>query len=423
MTTPVIQFDDVSKRFTLHHDRAKSFQEAFVNIFRRRESSELFWALQNVSFEIGSGESVGIIGENGSGKSTTLKLITRILEPTSGKLAVTGRISALLELGAGFHPDLTGKENVYLNGSLLGYSRREMNRKYDEIIEFSELDRFIDTPIKHYSSGMHMRLGFAIAISSDPDILITDEVLAVGDESFQRKCLDKIWELRKRGKTILFVSHSLGTVRDLCTRAIWLERGKVKLDGPARGVVDTYLSRQLAKYQATLDIEDVPGVEIEHNRWGTREIEIDDVEFLDRAGEVRPLFRTGEPLIARIWYNAKERIDRPVIGVGIHRNDGAHVCGPNTVTQDAEIPFLEGRGYVDFVTDELPLLDGIYEFTAAIYDHEQVHPYDHHERRYSFHVWRGDAAQRYGIVNYPCRFDLSGIGSGVQRDARTAAIR
>jgi len=220
----VIKFSHVSKRFTLHHERPRSFQDMVVTLFGLRRASkrgvampgpvdEEFWALRDANFSIYSGEAVGIIGENGSGKSTTLKLITRILVPTSGGVSVRGKVSALLELGTGFHPELTGRENIYLNGSLLGIPRREMNKRYEAIVEFAELEEFIDTPIKHYSSGMVMRLGFAVAINVDPDILITDEVLAVGDESFQRKCLDYIATLRRRGVTIIFVSHALDAVR------------------------------------------------------------------------------------------------------------------------------------------------------------------------------------------------------------------
>src|SRR5437588_405301 len=242
--TKVIKFSHVSKKFTLHHERARSFQDIVVNLFGLRNPSrrgmalprpvkEEFWALRDVNLSIYAGEAVGIIGENGSGKSTTLKLISRILEPTSGSVSVRGKVSALLELGTGFHPELTGSENIYLNGSLLGISRKEMARRYEGIVDFAELSEFIDTPIKHYSSGMVMRLAFAVAINVDPDILLTDEVLAVGDEAFQRKCLEYIAELRKRGVTIIFVSHALDAVRALCSRAIWLDHGRLIADGPS----------------------------------------------------------------------------------------------------------------------------------------------------------------------------------------------
>ena len=226
----VVQVENVSKRFILHHERPHSFKELVINLFgRNSRRREEFWALRDISFELSEGEMLGIIGPNGAGKSTVLKLISRILEPTIGHIRVNGRVSALLELGAGFHPDLTGRENIYLNGSLLGFSKKEMARLSDDIVAFSELERFIDTPVKHYSSGMYMRLGFAIAINVQPDILLIDEVLAVGDQAFQKKCLDKIKEFKERGIPVIFVSHNLEAVAKLCTKAIWLEEGLIAL--------------------------------------------------------------------------------------------------------------------------------------------------------------------------------------------------
>lgn len=242
MTAPAVTLDGVSKRFILHHQKSRSFQEALVNLIHRHNGSkEEFWALRDVTFTVGRGESWGIIGQNGSGKSTILKLITRILEPTSGHIKVNGKVSALIELGAGFHPDLTGRENIFLNGSILGISRKEMNRKYDDIVAFSELERFIDTPVRHYSSGMYARLGFSVAVSVEPDILIIDEVLAVGDESFQRKCFERIEHFQRMGKTIIFVSHSMEIVRSLCDKAVFLIQGQVQAQGQIDHVVDRYL--------------------------------------------------------------------------------------------------------------------------------------------------------------------------------------
>ncbi|MBL7184675.1 MAG: ABC transporter ATP-binding protein, partial [Anaerolineae bacterium] len=251
--TATVRFDNVSKRFTLRHERSRSFQEAALAFLRgQRNSREELWALKDVSFAIERGKTLGLIGPNGSGKSTVLKLITRILEPTSGQVVVQGRVSALIELGAGFHPDLTGRENVYLNGSLLGFGRNEMKGKFDSIVEFSELEKFIDVPIKHYSSGMHMRLGFAVAIHVDPDILLIDEILAVGDQAFQNKCLGKIGELKSQGVTILFVSHDLEAVRNLCPSAIWLENGVIQESGTTDRVIDSYLNNVTALTEARL---------------------------------------------------------------------------------------------------------------------------------------------------------------------------
>ena len=238
---PAITFDGVSKRFILHHQRSRSFQEALVNfVHRRNGSAEQFWALRDVSFKVDGGETFGIIGQNGSGKSTVFKLISRILEPTAGQITVRGKVSALIELGAGFHPDLTGRENIYLNGSILGLNRKQIDSKFEEIVAFSELERFIDTPIKHYSSGMYMRLGFSVAVHVDPDVLVIDEVLSVGDANFQQRCLEVIERFKKEGKTILLVSHDLDLVRRFCDRLMLLSEGQLMAIGKVDKVISRY---------------------------------------------------------------------------------------------------------------------------------------------------------------------------------------
>lgn len=239
---PAIRFDGVAKRYIIHHQRPRSFQEALVNMVHRPNGDrEVFWALQDVSFSIDPGETVGIIGPNGSGKSTALKLISRIIEPTNGSVAVAGRVAALIELGAGFHPDLTGRENIYLLGSIMGISGREMDRRFSAIVEFAELERFIDTAVKHYSSGMYMRLGFATAIHVDADLFLIDELLAVGDEHFQRKCLEAIQRFQQQGMTVVLVTHDLPLVGKFCPRTILLQQGRLVADGPTPGVVQQYL--------------------------------------------------------------------------------------------------------------------------------------------------------------------------------------
>jgi lipopolysaccharide transport system ATP-binding protein len=235
-----IEFRDVSRRFVLHHERRASFQDWFIGLIRPRGTAEEFWALRDVSFGIRRGETIGIVGRNGAGKSTLLKLVTRILEPSSGKVIVNGRTYAMLELGAGFHPDLSGRDNIYLNGSLYGFNRKEMARRYDEIVRFAELERFVDTPVKHYSSGMYARLGFGIAVHMDPEILVIDEVLAVGDANFQQKCYRQLEVLKARGTTIIFVSHDADSVREFCDRAALISGGHLLDIGPAGEVVDHY---------------------------------------------------------------------------------------------------------------------------------------------------------------------------------------
>lgn len=235
-----IELQDVSRRFTLHHERRSSFQDWFISLLRPRGVAEEFWALRNVSFGVHHGESFGLVGRNGAGKSTLLKLVTRVLEPTGGKVLVNGRTYAMLELGAGFHPELSGRDNIYLNGSLYGFSRKDMARKYDAIVRFAELERFVDTPVKHYSSGMFARLGFGIAVNMDPEILVIDEVLAVGDFAFQEKCFQALADLKARGTTILFVSHDADTVRDFCDRAALIDNGLLIDIGQANNVMDHY---------------------------------------------------------------------------------------------------------------------------------------------------------------------------------------
>jgi ABC-type polysaccharide/polyol phosphate transport system ATPase subunit len=413
---PALEFEEVSKRFIVHHERPRSFQELAVSFFKRNNTSrEELWALRDVSFAVERGETLGLIGPNGAGKSTALKLISCILEPTLGRIRVDGRISALLELGMGFHPDLTGRENVYLNGSILGLSRREMREKFEDIVRFAELERFIDIPVKHYSSGMYMRLGFAIAIHVDPDILLIDEILAVGDQSFQRKCLDRINEMRRRGVTILFVSHDLEAVRSLCERAIWLEGGRVQAEGPTREVVDRYLMRVHEKERADLAAQQTPPVEalsgeeasVEggRKRWGSGEVEITEVRFLDKDGRERHVFRTGEPLVACIRYIAHRRVEKPVFGVAIHRSDGVQVNGPNTKFAGYPIDAIEGEGEIHYIIESLPLLEGTYQFSATCYDYACAHPYDHHHRIYTFRVQRGEVREEFGVLYIPSRWE------------------
>lgn len=239
MTRPVIKFENVSKEFKLSKLRVRSLQEMFVSMFKKEmRGKHRFWALKEVNFTISAGETVALIGTNGSGKSTALKLISRIIDPTIGTITVSGRLSALLELGAGFHPDLSGRENIFLNGSILGLGRQEMIKKLDAIIDFADIGEFIDVPIRNYSSGMQMRLGFSVAVHVEPQIILVDEVLAVGDHQFQLKCLKRIRQLQQQGVTILFVSHNFEDVRNLCHRAIWLDRGIVRADGRVGEILD-----------------------------------------------------------------------------------------------------------------------------------------------------------------------------------------
>lgn len=432
----VITFDHVSKRFSLHYDQQISLPSRIAQFIRgtvNRDASS-FWALRDVSFTVRRGETVGLVGDNGSGKSTTLKLITRILEPTSGQVVVNGRVSALLELGSGFHPDLTGRENIFLNGSLLGQSRAEMRRKLDSIIEFSELGEFIDTPVKHYSSGMYMRLAFAIAVSVEPDILITDEILAVGDDAFQRKCIDQIYRFKRQGRTILFVSHALGVVQNLCDRVLWFDRGVLRHDGDSVSVIDSYLKMINEKDRQRIEQErkreqeaekharqdrhrgepetngevwtpsEKPSAQEDDRRWGTREVEIVQVELLDHRGKPQFVFATGEQLIIRIHYFAHKPIDYPVFGVALYHQNGLHLNGPNTRFANVPIDVIDGEGVVEYHIEHIPLLEGEYLVSASVYDYSMTHPYDHHDRKYVFRVQAATLRERYGLLYIPSQW-------------------
>ncbi len=385
-----IVFQDVSKRFVVQHERPRSFQELVVNLFRGGEREEL-WALKDISFVVKPGETLGLVGYNGSGKSTALKLMGRILEPTSGQVQVEGRLSALIELGAGFHPDLTGRENIFLNGSLLGLSRSDMQARYDEIVEFSELGRFIDMPLKHYSSGMQMRLGFAIATCVDPDVLLIDEVLAVGDEGFQRKCLARINRFRGRDKAIVFVSHELGAVRQLCDRVIWLEDGVVMAEGPAHEVVAQYLVSVGEDEEADIvssEAGDTPAASTdkaktdEEKRWGTGEVVITDVRLRTNQPRQRRLFDPEDPMIIELDYVARRPIDEAVFGIGLFRDDGTHCYGTNTAIDAQPLRLIPGEGHIRLLIERLGLLPGSYSLDVAIHTPDE-HPYDY---------WRGARA-------------------------------
>jgi lipopolysaccharide transport system ATP-binding protein len=302
-----------------------------------------------------------------------------------------------LELGAGFHPDLTGRENIYLNGSILGLSRKEIRRKFDSIVSFAEIERFIDVPVKHYSSGMYVRLGFSVAIHIDPEILLIDEVLAVGDAAFQKKCLEKVKEMKGKGVTILLVSHDMNAVRNLCNRAIWLDYGMVRADGGPEEVVSRYLEGITACEKSGFKLA-------RGRRWGSGEVEIIDVRFLDSEGKERCVFATGERMMVRMRYLAHTEVKQPVFGLAIYRDDGLHINGPNTKLAGYPIEYIEGEGEVYYEIEQLPLLKGTYYLSVAVYDCECIHAYDHHDRTYTFKVQPGAVKEVYGSIYIPSRW-------------------
>jgi lipopolysaccharide transport system ATP-binding protein len=404
---PVIEFVDVSKCFNVRYEGPLSFQALLHNLLRlhlRRPKQEV-WVLRDISFAVAAGEMVGFIGVNGSGKSTTLKLVSRIIHPTTGQVRVHGRVSALLELGAGFHPDLTGRENVYLNGSIVGLTRAQIDRGFDDIVRFADLELPIDMPVRYYSSGMYMRLGFSVAVHADPEILLIDEVLAVGDYAFQAKCLRRIQELKKRGTTILFVSHDLEAVQELCDRAIWLDEGGVHADGDPAYVVSRYLDGFSEEVPAAVPKS---RMRLRGQRWGTKEVEITDVHFLDGRGQERTTFATGEPIRVRMEYLAHKRVRAPVFGMALHSGDGAWINGSNTKTSGQDVDWVEGRGQVTYCIDSLPLLQGTYLFTAAVHDLSKTVPYtyDHLDKAFLIQVQASEQVREtLGMFHIPCRWE------------------
>ena len=405
-----IELVNVSKVYRRYG--AKQFatlKSAFLqrSILRELQPSETFPALTNVSFAVPCGSTYGVIGPNGSGKSTALKLVAGITKPTTGTVRVEGRISALIELGAGFHPEISGRENVYINGIMLGLSKRQIQDRFDEIVDFAELKDFIDAPVKTYSSGMYMRLGFAVAIHVDPDVLLVDEVLAVGDEGFTHKCLDKFSEFRRRGKTILLVTHSLNLVERFCDEAIWLDAGRAMLHGDPKRVVDAYLTAVEASEEQLLAAETAKAVKegnaeqdaaerpedptstdmfrASEGRWGTREVEITGVQFLGAENQPAHVFHTGDPMSIAVQVRARQATDDFVFGVGLFNADGVCCYGTNTYREEMQPEWLSGDAQAVFAIDSLDLVEGTYKVDVAVHKRDG-YPYDYHRLLYTFRV-------------------------------------
>ena len=335
-----------------------------------RGKKEPFWCLRGANFEIPAGRTIGVIGPNGSGKSSLLGLAAGTIAPTEGTVRTHGRISSLLELGAGFHSELSGRENVFLNAALLGIPRETVKKKFDRIVDFAELREFIDMPVKHYSSGMYVRLGFAVAVEVDPEILLIDEVLAVGDISFQLKCLDRIRDFQKRGKTILFVSHALQTVEEFCHEAFLIHRGQLVERGDPSDVILKYVRSYMGE-----------GGGVFTQEYGSREVEMGAIRLLDAAGQDAIAFETGGALTVEIPYVARRRVEKPVFGFSIKTANGMYVFGSNTQTARHDLPFVEGAGTVKLDLAPLRLMHGNYFLSLS------VHSWDHAEQFHRREDW------------------------------------
>ena len=376
MSNSAVTVENVWKYFRLYQEKNQYLKSTLLR--GRRARYDEFWALKDVDFEIPFGSTFGIIGSNGSGKSTLLKCLAGILSPDKGTVSCNGRMAALLELGAGFHPDLSGRENIYLNGAILGMTRSEIDRKLEEIIDFSGLDKFVDTPVKNYSSGMVVRLGFAIATNVDPEILIIDEVLAVGDESFQHRCQEKIETFRQEGRTIILVSHGLIQVAQLCSTVAWLEKGVIQEIGPSYEVIGKYAGQS---HDAAPKGEGEIG-----ERWGSHEAEITRAEFVNADGVPIRVLKTGEPISLQIDYTAHMPIKEPVFGIRFTHLHGTTVWGSNTKRMGFQPATLNNSGTITLNIPELPILAGTYDLTVALSDQHETYEYDHWERRVRFDV-------------------------------------
>jgi ABC-2 type transport system ATP-binding protein len=376
---------------------------------------EDFVALDDIDLEIEQGTTVGILGHNGSGKSTLLKCVAGILQPNQGEIAVRGRLAALLELGAGFHPELTGRENVFMNASILGLSKREISKVFDEVVAFSELEKFIDMQVRHYSSGMYIRLGFAVAVNVDPDILLVDEVLSVGDESFQRKCLERVARFQREGRTILFVTHAADLVRRICERALVLDHGVLVADSPPGEAVRTF--RETLQHSGLADptVEAVEAAEAAEQADPTGEVvaigsqmaasatnrvKITNVAIEHPGALVgRQWLLPDEAMSIRVSYHADEPTDDLLFGIIIHDEEGNTIFGANTNLFDVPVPVADGDGEVTFDFEHVPLLDGTYLVTLAIQSTDEGTVHDWHDQRYQFEVMHPGRVA--GMVSLP----------------------
>jgi lipopolysaccharide transport system ATP-binding protein len=373
--TPAIEVDGVSKRFRLYKERAGSVKELFTK--RRGARYEDFWAVDDVSLQVEHGSVYGLVGHNGSGKSTLLKMMAGIHKPTNGEIRTDGRISALLELGAGFHPELSGRENIYLNAAILGLSRREVDGIFDEIVDFSGLGGFVDSPVKHYSSGMFVRLGFSVAVHVNPRILIIDEVIAVGDEEFQRRCFEHLYKLRNDGVTIVMVTHSLDLVRSMCDRAAWMDHGHLRAQGTGVEVVRQYLEQVNADEAARVADDERVRLAAEAEAVvsqrpvdapAKRRVRLDSVEVLDADGRPATVVTSLEPVTFRIHYRCQEPTEWPLFSFAVESEHGVHVANPSMRPTHRPEDRLVGEGHVDYVVQRLPLGSGEYRLTFAVHD-------------------------------------------------------
>ena len=399
-----IEVRSISKQFKLYHEHYTSLKERVINY--GRIPYEPFMALEDIDFDVEVGSTVGILGHNGCGKSTLLKCVAGILQPTRGEIVTRGRVAALLELGAGFNHELTGRENVFMNAAILGLSKRDTVKIFDEIVAFAELEKFIDMQVRHYSSGMYVRLGFAVAVNVEPDILLVDEVLSVGDEAFQRKCIERVKKFQQEGRTILFVTHAADLVRRICDRAIVLDHGKMVIDAAPGEAVRVFREslhggelNEPTAAEAPADAEASSAAEPSKPE-ATHRVRITNV-VIDHPGLLldRNWLLPDEAMTIRVAYHATERTEDILFGIGIHDQDGNHLFGTNTRILGIDVPPADGDGEMSFEFHRVPLLDGTYLVTLAIQSSDEGTVYDWREQQASFSVM--NPSQTNGLVSFP----------------------
>ena len=364
-----IEARNLSKSYRLQGSVAPTMFGSLARMFRH-EPPKLLWAMDNVSFDVRRGETIGVIGPNGAGKSSLLSLIAKTTAPTSGSISAHGRVSSLLELGAGFHSELTGRENIFLNGAILGIPKATLARRFDDIVDFAGIREFLDMPVKFYSSGMYVRLGFAIAVEMDPDILLIDEVLAVGDTAFQIKCLARIRDFQRRGKTLVFVSHALQTVEEFCGRVFLIHKGKLVCEGKPAEVIFKYLKEYMGE-----------GGGIHAVEYGSRDVEITGVRFINASGEEAGTFAMNEPFAVEVSYHAHKRVDRPVFGFAVKTGNGFFVYGSNTQIAGFHMDRIEGQGKIRLKINPLTLMQGNFFLSLS------VHSWDHSVQYHRLEDW------------------------------------
>lgn len=414
-----VEVQSLSKRYVLGaRETSGQLREHLVKMLRmggKRKQLDIVWALRDLTFTVPQGQVLGIIGRNGAGKSTLLKILSRITHPTSGSIRVRGRVASLLEVGTGFHEELTGRENVYLNGSILGMKRREIDRHFDAIVEFSGVEQFIDTPIKRFSSGMRLRLGFAVAAHLDPDVLIVDEVLAVGDAGFQKKCIAAMSDLQTGGRTVLFVSHNMAAVENLCSRGIWIDKGQIRMDGESKEVIKAYL----ATYAGGESGGKALAVE---GRTGSGEVRYTEIKLLDAGGSPSPVIQSGDSLILRLHFRAEQSIVQPNFGVRFYTSMGTLITETSTGLHGVSIPSLPpGEGYIDLELKALNLLPARYMIALAITGGAQgktldgdVHTFFDVEPSAAYGTVQA-LNSRFGVVYFDQRWNVTGVDAAIAR--------